>query len=549
MAREKRRTPSIRQKITLLTACAVFVTVLVTAVLGTVAIREIGNSRSEQLLQLLCQTGQKNLNSYFTSVEQSVEMVSSFVGEDLRSLEPEELAAHVNRTRSIFAKTASKTNGILTYYYRIDPAVSDTVKGFWFTNLDGVGFMEHEVTDITLYDTEDTSALVWFTVPKASGKAVWLPPYVTDNLDVKVLSYNVPVYCGNVFVGVVGIEIDYSTMADQVDNIRLYDDGYAYINDYDGNIIYHPRMSDAEIAEERTRQAPYGMLEANSLIRYTYGGVEKEAVWLPLNNGMRLNVTVPLSEINEDWQKWVLWHGAFSLVLLIVFILLTVKLSGRISKPLSDLTEAARQVEAGNYDVSLESRRNDEIGILTGAFARLIAHLKSYVQDLKDLAYGDALTAVRNKGAFNLYLKKLAASMEDPENPPEYAICFFDCNSLKDINDRYGHDKGDKYLQTACAAICQVFSHSPVFRIGGDEFAAVLQHREYENRDRLMELFDQRCFDLRAISEDPWEKVNVARGMAVYDPKKDRSVEDVVRRADQLMYEHKRIQKKESPVR
>ena len=187
------------------------------------------------------------------------------------------------------------------------------------------------------------------------------------------------------------------------------------------------------------------------------------------------------------------------------------------------------------------------MGILTGAFAQLIAHLKSYVQDLKDLAYGDALTAVRNKGAFNLYLKKLAVPAEDPGKRPEYAICFFDCY-LKNINDKYGHDKGDIYLQTACATICQVYAHSPVFRIGGDEFAAVLQHREYENRDRLMELFDRRCFDLRAVSENPWEKVNIARGMAVYDPDRDQSVEDVVRRADQLMYEHKRIQKKEFPA-
>ena len=63
-----------------------------------------------------------------------------------------------------------------------------------------------------------------------------------------------------------------------------------------------------------------------------------------------------------------------------------------------------------------------------------------------------------------------------------------------------------------------------------------------------MELFDRRCFDLRAVSENPWEKVNIARGMAVYDPDRDQSVEDVVRRADQLMYEHKRIQKKEFPA-
>ncbi|MBR6442489.1 MAG: diguanylate cyclase [Clostridia bacterium] len=548
MARKTARTQSIRTKITLVTACAVFATIVITAILGTVTIRGIGNSSSEQLLHLLCETGQKNLNSYFSSVEQSVEMVSSFVGEDLKSLEPAELEAHVERTRSIFAKTARKTNGILTYYYRIDPAVSDTEKGFWFTNLDGDDFEEHEVTDITLYDTEDTSALVWFTVPKSTGKAVWLPPYITDNLDVKVLSYNVPVYCGNTFVGVIGIEIDYSTVASQVDHIRLYDDGYAYINDYEGKIIYHPRMSDEEIAEESTRQAPYGMLEADSLIRYTYGGVDKEAVWLPLNNGMRLNVTVPVSEINEGWQKWVIEHGAICLVLLILSTFLTVKLAGHIAKPLTDLTKAAKQVEAGNYDVTLIPQGNDEVGILTGAFSHLVSHLKSYVRDLRDMAYGDALTAVRNKGAFILFLKKLTEQSASQEEPLEYAICFFDCNNLKSVNDQYGHDKGDLYLKTACATICQVFAHSPVFRIGGDEFAAILQHKEYENRNELLALFDQRCFDLRAVSTNPWEKVDVARGMAEYDPKKDHSVEDVIRRADHLMYENKRKQKKESPI-
>ena len=164
--------------------------------------------------------------------------VSSFADGELKGLEESALQAHVDRTRDIFARAANRTNGVLTYYYRIDPAVSDTVKGFWYTNLDGEGFTEHQVTDITLYDTEDTSALVWFTVPKATGKAIWLPPYVTDNLDVLVLSYNVPIYWQGTFVGVIGIEIDYSTMAGLVDNIRPYTSGYAFINDSEGIILF-----------------------------------------------------------------------------------------------------------------------------------------------------------------------------------------------------------------------------------------------------------------------------------------------------------------------
>ena len=281
------------------------IAIIVAALLGTLAIRSMAEDNAERTLHLLCETGQKNLDAYFDSIEQSVGMVASFADSDLKNLEEEELRAHVDRTRDIFAKAANRTNGVLTYYYRIDPAVSDTVKGFWYTNLDGEGFTEHEVTDITLYDTEDTSSLVWFTVPKATGRALWLPPSVTDNLDVLVLSYNVPIYLHDTFVGVIGIEIDYSTMADQVDHIRLYTNGYAFINDAEGIIIYHPRMTRQELEEENKRETPSGMLDESALIHYTFNGVAKQAVWLPLSNGMRLNVTVPLSEINEDWYKWI----------------------------------------------------------------------------------------------------------------------------------------------------------------------------------------------------------------------------------------------------
>ena len=534
---------SIRSKITILTASAVVIAIIVAALLGTLAIRSMGNSNAERTLRLLCETGQKNLDAYFDSIEQSVGTVSSFADGDLKGLEESALQAHVDRTRDIFAKAANRTNGVLTYYYRIDPAVSDTVKGFWYTNLDGEGFTEHQVTDITLYDTEDTSALVWFTVPKATGRAIWLPPYVTDNLDVLVLSYNVPVYWRGTFVGVIGIEIDYSTMAGLVDNIRPYTSGYAFINDSEGIIIYHPQMTQEELESENKKETPYGMLDESAIIHYTFNGVAKQASWLPLSNGMRLNVTVPVSEINEDWLRWIQEIVIVLAVLLVFVVLAASLLSGHLTRPLRQLTKAAGEVNAGNYDVILENRTNDEVGILTGAFNKLISHLKGYIRNLNDLAYGDALTAVRNLGAFNLFLEDLKKDAGEGQELPPFAVCFFDCNDLKQINDQYGHDKGDLYLKSACATICRVFSHSPVFRIGGDEFAAILRRGAYNRRDELIAQFDQCCYDLCAVSKEPWERIHVARGMAVYDPKQDQSVEDVVRRADSLMYENKREQK------
>jgi diguanylate cyclase (GGDEF)-like protein len=187
----------------------------------------------------------------------------------------------------------------------------------------------------------------------------------------------------------------------------------------------------------------------------------------------------------------------------------------------------------------LDYNEDDEIGILTHTFRHVTANLKSYITDLNDLAYADALTSLRNKGAFDICVKEIQTQLDAPEDGPAFAVCIFDCNNLKKVNDQNGHDKGDIYLKETAEIICEVYEHSPVFRIGGDEFAALLMDRDYQNRDELLRLFDEKCLEKRRQNSDAWEQVDVARGMAVYDPNEDESVSDVVRRADKIMYENK----------
>ena len=109
----------------------------------------------------------------------------------------------------------------------------------------------------------------------------------------------------------------------------------------------------------------------------------------------------------------------------------------------------------------------------------------------------------------------------------------------KKVNDSNWHDKGDIYLKETAQIICRVFDHSPVFRIGGDEFAAILTGTDFNNREELLLEFDRKCREKQARETAEWERVNIARGIAVYDPEEDESVSEVVRRADKLMYENK----------
>ena len=159
------------------------------------------------------------------------------------------------------------------------------------------------------------------------------------------------------------------------------------------------------------------------------------------------------------------------------------------------------------------------------------------IRVLNKKAFVDALTSVRNRNAYAEYIEELQQKLDNKEKL-EFAIGVFDCDNLKTVNDQNGHDKGDEYLKAASRLICRIFSHSPVFRIGGDEFAVILQNDDYQNREELFIQF-------RKSRAEICEQVNITLGLAVYDPHKDISVIDVARRADQEMYENKRSRKEE----
>ena len=535
---------SLQTRITLMTVIVLIVTVVTVSIISVIFIKNNDQRKSDQLLLLLCETGEKNLDFYFNSAQRSVAKVASYAEADLDGLEDKALADHVDRVREFFDETANKTNGVLTYYYRIDPEVSKAVKGFWYTDLDGQGFTEHEVTDITKYDTSDTTKLVWFTVPKYNAKPIWLPPYITDNLDRRVISYNVPVYYKSQFVGVVGIEIDYSVMAEQVDSIRLLNNGYAFLCDAEGNLFYHPRIDITQLSEDEMPSVPEGALTESTFIRYTFDGVEKVGAWMPLSNGMRLNVVAPVSETEGEWQR-LIWNILILAIEVVVaasvFMMLYTR---RIVRPIDQLTKAAEQVERGNYEFSLDYNKDDEVGRLTSTFKALTNHMQDHISSLNKQVFVDAMTKVKNKGAYSKAVDDLQEQVDKQGAQLKFAIGVFDCDDLKTVNDLFGHDKGDEYLKNASRLICRVFKNSPVYRIGGDEFSIILRHEDFQNRQMLITQFEEAVEENNKATKKYWEQVHVSYGIAEYDHQNDSAVSDVMRRADRIMYENKRVHKK-----
>ena len=90
--------------------------------------------------------------------------------------------------------------------------------------------------------------------------------------------------------------------------------------------------------------------------------------------------------------------------------------------------------------------------------------------------------------------------------------------------------------------ICELFDHSPVYRIGGDEFTVILTGRDYENRHRLMRELHARS-TAHISTQDTTQEAIVSGGMAEYVPGQDRQLHEVFERADSAMYEEKMLLK------
>ncbi len=156
-----------------------------------------------------------------------------------------------------------------------------------------------------------------------------------------------------------------------------------------------------------------------------------------------------------------------------------------------------------------------------------------------DLASKDALTGVKNKHAYLNAVKELDTQIKNGATP-EFALLVCDINGLKQVNDVLGHMEGDAFIQKACRLICQTYKHSPVYRIGGDEFVVLLKGDDYRNRDSLFA-------EMRKLMDKnkKEQEVTMATGMSSFDPSADGCADEVFQRADNLMYQNKKIMKQE----
>ena len=257
--------------------------------------------------------------------------------------------------------------------------------------------------------------------------------------------------------------------------------------------------------------------------------------------------------------------AAATLIIIIVLIM-----NRHVIKPLKMLSDSAyaychdENSIMHNKFSSINIKSNDEIRTLADSMKKMEEDLNHHIAKLfttnnelllskdetdkmKDLATKDALTGIRNKTAYDYEIKKIEKKIQD--KTAKFGIAMIDLNFLKQTNDNHGHECGDEALKKLSQVICSVFVHSPVFRVGGDEFTVLLENNDYDKIEELTNEFREkieRIYNNESLK--PWERISAAIGYSLFDPKKDDDVSDVFRRADEQMYAIKHQMKENGTV-
>jgi diguanylate cyclase (GGDEF)-like protein len=267
--------------------------------------------------------------------------------------------------------------------------------------------------------------------------------------------------------------------------VLVFDDDGRVIHDGSGDIPAFGQPMTDEFAERAVATAALHIQQSSERVdvatpiligRERIGGVR---VGLSLAGPARLEAQASDAlgaRVDEAAQRSLQLLAGLLGALLVVGGALSWLVSRGLVRPIRRLAEAAQQIEAGEYQLSLRSDRGDELGDLQRAFMRMGAAVARHDQEIRRIAYTDSLTGLPNRLALREALQR---RLQDAQaSGQQVALIFVDLDDFKRINDTLGHDAGDEVLEQFALRMqqCVGLSADPqgsVARFGGDEFVVL----------------------------------------------------------------------------
>ena len=539
---------SIQSKIILLLLISVVLSSTLVGIICIANTTSILRSTAEDNMVLICDRGVESLNMQLEKIEEQVTTLKHYAETAFATpgflnngvLSEEERVHFLTEFETVGKNHAGSADGVIGVFalFNYTALGLDEPYGFSYKRGEHNSFTAIPLPELSTKESFPT----WYEYPTKAKASLWLEvaPHANGKFE---MSYVSPILLPNgVCIGVVGVSCETAFIEQASHDFKGFESGFAFVLNSDNSILYHPEVTEGstnlkkrpefKIIEENERAESAGV----HLYSYRHEGDNRYLAASTLRNGKKLCISASQSEIYE-WQSGLI----LSTVLLIIgaallSILATVLFARSLTRPIKALNSAAREMLEGKLDTELIPTTADEIGELTRILNRARERIKFQINDLYDEAHHDGLTGVLNKTAF--FDTERFLDQQIAYGTAAFVLAVLDVNRLKVTNDFHGHAAGDELLRAVAGQLKTVFDPQTIFRIGGDEFAVVLQGNNAEQDIAAIERCVARIPDIK-LPRYPDITVSCSVGVTAFDKALDARFGDTMLRADHLMYRNK----------
>lgn len=290
---------------------------------------------------------------------------------------------------------ANHTNGAVTVYLRYNPNYSNPTSGVFAQRQSVDSELQCLTpTDFSMYDESDVEHVGWYYLPVQAKEAIWMSPYMNENINIYMISYVVPLFAEDgTSIGIVGMDIDFSQITDLVDETKVYQSGYAFLTDASAAIMYHKnadagtKLSDLDSSLSKSADFIGDDGNQGKTMDYSYKNVNKEFAFYNLDNGMKLVLTAPVSEIYAEA------YGLAKLIIIamiVAFVLsavIGVIIGTGMTRPIRQLTAVIEQTAELDFRSTKEGsklrKQKDEIGNMATKIHIMRKKLREMMRDLQ----------------------------------------------------------------------------------------------------------------------------------------------------------------------
>ncbi|NRF67813.1 diguanylate cyclase [Aquincola sp. S2] len=423
-----------------------------------------------------------------------------------------------------------------------------------FTGIDGA--LHEPAAEARLFEPRERP---WYAAGLAGGAHAWTPIYVDFRTEELVLTRARRVLgTDGALEGVVATDVSLRGLSAFVRQLQLAPNGFAFIVEPDGNLV---------AASNTASLAPNSDGVRTRLKLLDAGNVELCAVYralLPMLDGIRPNqpatvvrvagaqvvdaalarftddagldwfigVAAPRSDFTQGVTENVRRTVALGLIAAVLVVVTGMSILAWVARDLRRLSVAAMRAGEGDLQADVGIDRADEIGDLARSLVAMQDKLRT-----------DRLTGLVNREALLNRIRKRIEMHRRADDMP-FAVLFVDLNRFKEINDRFGHDVGDRVLVVAGMRLLHRMRDSDVVaRYAGDEFAVLLDHVDSrDTAERVRQKAELALGDplegeeIAGLADLP--RLGGAVGVAMF-PADGRNAEELIQRADADMYARK----------